>query len=315
MAFYMVRRAAVFAGGVLAVATAGSAHAALVDLTDYNAFVIGSYNGHNSDVQGRLAAGGAVSLVHYGVATGLDASANGTDSLIVGGSLTATDGQLHYGNAVIGGASSLTRFSTPNGTVTGGSPIDFAEQATLLGSLADSLGAMAANGTTTKEWGGIKLLGTDAGLNVFTVQASDLRGANDFVITAPEGSQVLVNVVGGSASLQNMGFSVKGAAASDVLLNFYQAGSLNLGGIGIQGSILAPDASVNFNNGQLNGLLIAANYNGGGQLHDTGYTGDLLTVPSGPVPEPATWAMLIAGFGLVGTALRRARRTGVAVIA
>jgi PEP-CTERM motif len=28
----------------------------------------------------------------------------------------------------------------------------------------------------------------------------------------------------------------------------------------------------------------------------------------GVVPEPATWAMLIAGFGLVGTALRRQRR-------
>ena len=32
--------------------------------------------------------------------------------------------------------------------------------------------------------------------------------------------------------------------------------------------------------------------------------------PSGVVPEPATWAMLIAGFGLVGAAARR-RRTAV----
>ncbi|WP_293968552.1 PEPxxWA-CTERM sorting domain-containing protein [Sphingomonas sp.] len=31
-----------------------------------------------------------------------------------------------------------------------------------------------------------------------------------------------------------------------------------------------------------------------------------------PVPEPATWAMFISGFGLVGGAMRRHRRTGVA---
>ncbi len=34
----------------------------------------------------------------------------------------------------------------------------------------------------------------------------------------------------------------------------------------------------------------------------------------GAVPEPATWAMMITGFGLVGGAMRR-RRTGAAVIA
>ncbi len=32
----------------------------------------------------------------------------------------------------------------------------------------------------------------------------------------------------------------------------------------------------------------------------------------GAVPEPSTWAMIIAGFGIVGGALRRRRRAGVA---
>ena len=38
---------------------------------------------------------------------------------------------------------------------------------------------------------------------------------------------------------------------------------------------------------------------------------DNLNVVSGAVPEPATWAMMIAGFGLVGGAMRR-RSTNVA---
>jgi hypothetical protein len=31
--------------------------------------------------------------------------------------------------------------------------------------------------------------------------------------------------------------------------------------------------------------------------------------PPGPVPEPATWAMMVGGFGLVGGAMRRRQRT------
>lgn len=40
-------------------------------------------------------------------------------------------------------------------------------------------------------------------------------------------------------------------------------------------------------------------------------TATLFAVQAPAVPEPATWAMMIAGFGLVGGAMRR-RRTGVA---
>jgi len=39
---------------------------------------------------------------------------------------------------------------------------------------------------------------------------------------------------------------------------------------------------------------------------DAGYGGNLTTV--GAVPEPATWAMMILGFGLAGAAMRRAGR-------
>ena len=41
------------------------------------------------------------------------------------------------------------------------------------------------------------------------------------------------------------------------------------------------------------------------------YDGDVVTPPTGAVPEPATWAMMIGGFGLVGGALRRRQSTSV----
>ena len=39
-------------------------------------------------------------------------------------------------------------------------------------------------------------------------------------------------------------------------------------------------------------------------------TGDIYSAST--VPEPASWALMIGGFGMAGTALRRQRRTGFA---
>ena len=307
MALGRMRRGAALIGGVAAIAWAGGAQAALVDLGQYSAFVTGNFSAANGSADSGIAAGGAVSLNSYTVGAALGPSARGSDTLVVGGSLAATGGQLHSGNAVVGGGATLNRFNIVKGDIRQGSPIDFAAQGLLLNTLADSLGAMAANGTTAMQWGGLSLTGSQSGLNIFTVQAADLANANNFKIIAPRDSQVLVNIVGGSASLRNMGFALQGVAGGDVLFNFYEAGSIDMSGIGLAGSILAPGATVNFNNGQLNGLLVAANYAGSSTQLGGGYTGDLLKAPLNPVPEPGSWALMIAGFGLVGLMLRRTR--------
>lgn len=56
---------------------------------------------------------------------------------------------------------------------------------------------------------------------------------------------------------------------------------------------------------------------GGHTLGDSPFSGRAtlsynFALPSAVVPEPATWAMLIAGFGLVGAAARQRRRAVVA---
>ena len=52
------------------------------------------------------------------------------------------------------------------------------------------------------------------------------------------------------------------------------------------------------------------------QLTDTqGYSNAVLYRTSGAVPEPATWAMMLLGFGAVGMASRRRRTQLLAQVA
>ena len=78
-----------------------------------------------------------------------------------------------------------------------------------------------------------------------------------------------------------------------------------------------PYLFVNFfdNRGRFDRVVFAENPLGGGYESDNHTVGRWLTkgtgtevpISSGFVPEPASWAMLIAGFGLVGAAARRRR--------
>jgi hypothetical protein len=52
---------------------------------------------------------------------------------------------------------------------------------------------------------------------------------------------------------------------------------------------------------------------GGGGYESDNHTVGFFTQPGGVIPEPATWAMMISGFGLVGFAARR-RRGAAAIV-
>jgi hypothetical protein len=54
---------------------------------------------------------------------------------------------------------------------------------------------------------------------------------------------------------------------------------------------------------------------GGGGYESDNHTVGFFTRPGGAIPEPATWALMIAGFGLVGAAARRRREGGVRALA
>jgi choice-of-anchor A domain-containing protein/uncharacterized repeat protein (TIGR01451 family) len=234
----------------------------------FNVFVLGRVTQNYTDAEGRVAAGGDVSLTGYGVGSALPNSAGQRDDLIVGGGLTYNQGQVFNGNIVYGGTAVLQNVGLPNGTARQGAPLDFAAARTQLDALSAAFAGLASNGTAADTYGTLNLAGADPTLDVFSLSAGELASANGLNITAPAEATVLVNVSGTAAQMQYFGMTVSGTDQQHVLFNFPDATSLSLAGISVQGSVLAPGADVTFSNGNLEGTLVAATLTGSGEFHN-----------------------------------------------
>ena len=242
---------------------------ALTDLgvaAGYNAFILDTAAIQNTDVAGRFAVGSAATLTNVGVATGLS-GAGGPDGLVVGGDLAFTSGQVYAGGIAYGGTATLTNVGLPNGTARVDTPVDFAAARAALAGLSAAWAALPATGTVDAAWGTYTLTGTRGTQNVFHLTSAALAAANTLRINAPAGSTVVVNVAGGTAAMKNFGMFVTGTDRQHVVFNFPDAAALEVSGISVQGSILAPKAEVAFNNGNIEGTLVADDLAGNGEFH------------------------------------------------
>lgn len=308
---------------------------------DFNVFVFGDNTQHDSDVEGRLAVGGNIDFTKNGSGfTVASKSSTNTDNLIVGGNYKNTwhslqggalvngnvdwmgptlngrlnvNGNANFGNlggTVVGPINVVGTYTAPNyfppnanpPSVTS-LPFDFAAVESYLLAQSNSLANLAPNGTTSINFGQITLnaAGPPSSLYVFDVSGADLAVGNAFTVNAPAGSTVVVNIDGSSTSFKNMGITLNGVDRQHVLYNFHEANSLSVTSIGIQGTILAPKADVNFTNGAIDGTLIAKNLTGNGESHLYLFQGSLPVVP-----EPATWILAT----LAALAIWKFRRAG-----
>ncbi|MCW1916070.1 choice-of-anchor A family protein [Luteolibacter sp. GHJ8] len=285
---------------VLALLLASSAalHATTLSVaSNYNVYVLGTMNESNTDAEGRVAVAGNATLNGYGVGSSFSSSPSSAgNSLVVGGNLVM-NGEVQYGNLVHGGTLS-GGFGVPRGSITHGSAVDFNTTNSYLLNASSYWGGLASTGNTAVQaWGGIYLSGSNSDLNIFTLSGAALASTNTLAIDAPSGSTVLVNVTGDYSRMFQMGFSFwdinndgRGTVSrQNVIYNFVDATSLDLGGVGIQGSILAPRATVNFNNGNIDGNLIAGNLFGSGEAHNYLFQGTLPTPVT--VPEPSAFLL------------------------
>lgn len=279
-----------------------TAHASLIGpAADYNAFVFGDFISSNTDSQGNLAVGGNVNLQNYSVASQISGNAA---QLVAGGTVTVTNGGVGNGqNGVIytNNAPSLTGFTANGGVVIPQTLVDFSAAQSQYQSLSGSLAALAANGNTSVTFGTLNLTGSATGLNIFTVDGSDITNTNTVNISVNSGSTVLINVTGSGQTFQNGQVVLSGVDAAHVFYNFSDATSLTLAGSkNPLGTIFAPFANVTGGFGALDGQLIAQSFNGNIELHNVQFSGDLTSVP-----VPAALWLFASALGLMGGIARK----------
>jgi len=178
------------------------------------------------------------------------------------------------------------------------------ELSTQLSSLTATSGTSFVNGKFNA--------GSNTGVVVFDITGSALASDlvnHDISFTGKGVTSYIINVIGDFTDPSSTHFNVD---QQDALFNFEDATTVNLGQWGA--SILAPDAALAITSGgNIEGSVFAASFLGGGELHNNNLFNGAL--PTAPVPEPSTWAMLIAGFaGLAFLGWRKARKGSPATV-
>jgi choice-of-anchor A domain-containing protein len=205
--------------------------------------------------------------------------------------LTCSDWGLVVGNSIIGKAivgSGKVAYTNSKGSTTAtcgtyrATPVDFPKLEAKFISYSEAFKKLANTGSVT---GSLVLSGADTKLNVFTVTGAQLAAASEIKFDVPVSSSVVVNVSGTAIDWENKGFvladggkSCRGGTSTwcgHIMWNFYEATSIVLSGIGVQGSILAPYATQSGGGGNVDGQVIVKNLEGGIEYHPYYFSGCL----------------------------------------
>jgi|GEM_PF-3051518 len=277
--------------------------------------VVGDYNGGGkANTHGDIKVGGDVK-------TGVEFQGSEAQTLTYGGTVQNTN--VNFPDKTVKDTTLAATLTAERNALFGDPSVssdkgDFGELSTYLKNLTVT-DPTALTGSTLK----FTSTGDVAVFNISDFSAA-LASISELKFIYPAGYDlVVINVAGTNISLPG-GFNFNGAVddpsipgtlkgpLSNVIWNFYEATSLDFGSKSWYGSVLAPTAQAKIGN-FIEGTGVFAGLTANGEMHTPGLT-DYRVPPPPPttvVPEPASWALMIMGFGAAGAMMRR-RRTALA---
>lgn len=265
-------------------------------LTQFNGIVTNQFSSQ-SDVEGRLVTG----ELKVG-ATFYNNPNSSTSGFAAVNAITIDSGNwmnVNNGGSVNFQSSNAGKFNlNGGGSVVKQSPaFAMTDFTTPLNALQSQLSQLTANSTVN---------GTDPNkftfvetgtTSVFSLTTTQLQAAANIEFSG-NASTIIINVSGNSFD-DYANINIANSLSSKIIWNFVDATTINLRGW--SGTILAGQATVSAGSA-INGVLYANNYTGNGELHSVAFTGVL---PTAPVPEPESYAMMLAGLGLMSLIARR----------
>jgi choice-of-anchor A domain-containing protein len=233
-----------------------------------------------SDVVGRLAVGGNLSIGGTSVGEGV-AKSSTQPSLVVGGDITAfTSGSMgssstnNYGDYVGKKGSAVPSYLLLHQVTY--SPVDFAAESIYLKVLSQQLSARKATGQVSQQWNTVTLTGSNSDIEVFNLSAAQVQSTLTMALVNVKSSATLIfNVASNSQRQVQFGITttVLQNRQGKVLYNMPDADLLNFTGVWVWGSVLAPAACVNNSNGHIEGTIVAASWNSNMEIGNSPFLG------------------------------------------
>ncbi len=281
--------------------------------------LVPTYAGNGLTVGGNLDfANGGIwgnTVVGGNLTTGAGASFGG--NVQVGGNLNAnnnwltaasnnwtTPASITYGGTATGlsGGQSSTPVQSTGGVQLG---INFAAEQQRLTNLSQSFDTLANSGNSYMEWSTLVLNANHADVAVFDLNGTDVINNMRLDNFGPN-TTVILNVHGQSVDFKAGGYTnfnlPTDLAVGHVLFNLPEATQVSFVS-GVYASFLAPMAQFStLGGGFIGGQVVVAGWNGSGQVNDNPFSGTVTAVP-----EPQTYALMIAGLLVIAGASRRRR--------